>query len=215
MRRPEVRQLSSLNKGLTLLECLVAILVVNLALVMLTAPLTIVTATRLRNDRMNKATELGREYVDRFRALMEQNIRSVDLLPPLSSTAQLDQQPHPTTIVGCGNRGVPSNPGQACERQVGLHRFGVQVIRGQVAENDSYYPLEVRVYEAKAIEGEGNEAPLPVREQPVLFTTSSDTIASGSEAPLVVLRTIITRGDGGTTLIYLRQINSTSSSSSN
>lgn len=229
MRPFTIRQLSSLNQGLTLLECLVAILVVNLALVMLTAPLTIVTATRLRNDRINKATELGREYVDYFRSLMEQDIRSVDLLPPLSSSPQLQQQPHPTIIVDCGNRRVPTNPSEACERQVGLHRFGVQLIRGQGqgsesgvqltrgqgSENQSYYPLLVRIYEANAIESSSNLPAPPVKEQPVLFTSGSDMIAGGSKEPLVVLETIVTRGDSGTTLTYLKQINSSSSSSGN
>lgn len=197
--------LKSQQKGLTLFECLVAILVVNLSIAMLTMPLAIVAATRLRNDRINKASELARESLDRLRAMMEQgvNVTTTDtnLLPPQATVADLARQPHPNRVVDCAaNQWFTNDPSQACLRQVGRHEFAVQVVRGPLQANGAYkvmsYPVQVRVYEKRAIGG-GNIAPTaPIQAQPVLFTAASDQIAApNQEDPLVVLSTCILRAD--------------------
>lgn len=207
-------QLRSRQKGLTLFECLVAILVVNLAIAMLTMPLAIVAATRLRNDRINKAGELARESLDRLRAMMEQiDVLTSDtsLLPPEATVTvtvldDLSGEPHPTSVVNCAppNPWFTDDPSKACLRRVGSHEFGVQIVRGPLQGNRQVnsYPVQVRVYEKRAIKSGASSTPTgPIQEQPVLFTAASDQIeAPNQEDPLVVLSTCILRARSPETL---------------
>ncbi|MFN4280182.1 hypothetical protein [Thermosynechococcus sp.] len=211
-------QLRSRQKGLTLFECLVAILVVNLGIAMLTMPLAIVAATRLRNDRINKAGELARESLDRLQAMMEQGIdvRTSDtsLLPPEATVPNdLSREPHPTSVVNCAppNPWFTDDPRKACLRRVGSHEFGVQIVRGplqivrgplQVNSQVNSYLVQVRVYEKRAIKSGASSTPTgPIQEQPVLFTAASDQIeAPNQEDPLVVLSTCILRARSPETL---------------
>lgn len=216
--RPQALHAS--RKGLTLFECLVAILVVNLAIVMLTMPLAIVAATRLRNDRINKASEVARQSLDRLRAMMEQGVDvredSSGLLPPQATEADLNWQPHPTSVVECtGEQWFASGPDKACLQRVGIHEFAVQIIRGPVATSASQvlcYPVQVRVYERRAIKNMADpDFAGPIEAQPVLFTAASDQIeAPNRENPLAVLSTYILRADSGEVLSSVRSNSLTS-----
>ena len=215
LRVSRLQALHSSQKGLTLFECLVAILVVNLAIAMLTMPLAIVAATRLRNDRINKASEVARQSLDRLRAMLEQgvNVRgdSSGLLPAQATAANLSLEPHPTSVVECpGEQWFTSDPQKACLQRVGIHEFAVQIIRGPVATNSANqvlsYPVQVRVYERQAIKSIESSAPTgPIEAQPVLFTAASDQIqAPNKENPLAVLSTCILRADSNEALNSLQ-----------
>lgn len=78
----------NLNQGLTLVECVVAIVITNILLAALAAPLVMVTATRSQNDRINQASGLAISQVDQMRALMEQGVYQNADLPPASSVSR-------------------------------------------------------------------------------------------------------------------------------
>ncbi|BAY51850.1 hypothetical protein NIES2134_105550 [Thermostichus vulcanus NIES-2134] len=207
------------HRGLTLVECVIAILVVNLALAMLAAPLALIAATRLRNDRINQATEIARGEIDRLRVMMEQGINihssSTSLLPPASSVAAtlgnaaaLSTQLPPTGATPILNCILPPNPTTACERQLNNTRFGVQIYRGSLVTNSSGlvlgYPVQVRVYSAESL-------PVPIDAvsigQPIEPATAMIT-SGGPESerrPLAVLTTEIVRADAAEALSYLRR----------
>ncbi len=206
------------DRGLTLLECVIAILVVNLTLAMLAAPLLLVAATRLRNNRINQATEIARGEIDRLRVMMEQgvNVRgtSTNLLPPasavaatLGNAAALSTQPPPTGPNPIASCTLPSSATMTCERQLNNTRFAVQIYRGQVVTDGNGlvlgYPVQVRVYSAEAL-------PVPPDAvssgQPISQATAMMT-SGGPESerrPLVVLTTEIVRADAAETLSYLK-----------
>ncbi|BCX12453.1 MAG: hypothetical protein KatS3mg067_1391 [Thermosynechococcus sp.] len=204
------------DRGLTLLECVIAILVVNLALAMLAAPLVLVAATRLRNDRINQATEIARGEIDQLRVLMEQgvNVRSTStaMLPPastvgdatLGNAAALSRQAPPQAIATCT---LPLSATTACERELNNSRFAVQIYRGELTTTNSGlvlgYPVQVRVYNADAVPVPDGLFP---PGQPIEQATA--TMTSGGPAserrPLVVLTTEIVRADAAETLSYLK-----------
>ncbi|WKT83246.1 MULTISPECIES: hypothetical protein [unclassified Thermosynechococcus] len=197
------------NGGLTLVECLIAILVVNLSVAMLAAPLLLVAATRLRNDRINQATEIARGELDRLRVMMEQGIDiradSHSLLPPastvgasVSNPSVLSRQAPPTSLTSCD---LPSNATTACERQLNNARFGVQIYRGTMitdaARRVLAYPVQVRVYSAAALPMESEMNPDPIEPEPVMMTSS---IVGAERRPLAVLTTVLLRSDSAETL---------------
>lgn len=202
------------NQGLTLMECVIAILVVNLGVAMLAAPLLMVAATRLRNDRINQATELARAEVDRLRVMMEQGIEIRDtmasVLPPESSVRvtldqanRLSQQPAPNSLADCsGSLGLPSSANEACYRRLNNTEFAVQVYRGQLNVNSAglvlAYPVQVRVYSAQAVPVTSSET--PIGEEPAAMTSS---MVGAETRPLAVLTTQIIRSDSAQTLCRL------------
>ncbi|HIK36035.1 MULTISPECIES: type IV pilus modification PilV family protein [unclassified Thermosynechococcus] len=202
------------NHGLTLVECLIAILVVNLGVAMLAAPLLMVAATRLRNDRINQATELARAEVDRLRVMMEQGVEirstTTSLLPPQSSVSatigqanQLSAQSPPSSLEDCsGALGLPTSATRACRRRLNNTEFAVQVYRGQLTVNSSNlvlaYPVQVRVYSAEVVPV--TTATVPVAQEPAAMTSS---LVGAETRPLAVLTTEIIRSDSSEALCRL------------
>jgi type II secretory pathway pseudopilin PulG len=93
--------------GLTLLECLIAIVVVSITLVSITPPIFWATATRVQNRRAEQAQQLAQAEIDRIRTLVERgnryeytqlppdggaNIRTSSPAAPTSSTGRLRAQ---------------------------------------------------------------------------------------------------------------------------
>lgn len=205
------------DQGLTLVECVIAILVVNLGVAMLAAPLLMVAATRLRNDRINQATELARAEVDRLRVMMEQGIEirttTPNVLPPASSISatigqadQLSAEPPPNSIADCYSSsnplGLPTTATQACRRRLNDTEFAVQVYRGQLSVNNSNlvlaYPVQVRVYSAQAVPV--TTSATSISEEPAAMTSS---LVGAETRPLAVLTTEIIRSDSSQTLCRL------------
>ncbi|WNC31492.1 MULTISPECIES: hypothetical protein [unclassified Thermosynechococcus] len=204
----QLQRLQPANGGLTLVECLIAILVVNLSVAMLAAPLLLVAATRLRNDRINQATEIARGELDRLRVMMEQGIdirEDSGLLPPastvgasVSNPSVLSRQAPPTSLESCS---LPNNATMACERQLNNARFGVQIYRGTLitdaARRVLAYPVQVRVYSAAALPMEPESNPDPIEPEAVMMTSS---IVGAERRPLAVLTTVLLRSDSAETL---------------
>lgn len=195
----------NLNRGLTLVECVVAIVVTNIVLAALAAPLVMVTATRSQNDRINQASGLAIAQVDQMRALMEQGVYANSDLPPasavdaeLGSPEGLSMQPPPTTVTTC--TGMPTTAGTGCRRTFNNAEFVVQIYRGDgitAGGRIIAFPMQVRVYSARTFDG-GNtpSAEVPISQVPATFTSSGE--ASG--LPLIVLTTDVVRGDNPATL---------------
>jgi type II secretory pathway pseudopilin PulG len=67
--------------GLTLIEGLVAIVVIAVTVAAITPPIFVATATRIQTRRAEQARGIAQGEVDRVRALMERGVSSTDLLP--------------------------------------------------------------------------------------------------------------------------------------
>ena len=75
------RALSS-NKGLSLIECLMAITVIAVSAGMMLPPLFVASATRIQNRKAEQAMQLAQAEVDRIRAIVEQRNPDIETLVP-------------------------------------------------------------------------------------------------------------------------------------
>ncbi|HEY9629591.1 MAG TPA: type II secretion system protein [Coleofasciculaceae cyanobacterium] len=69
------------DQGLTLIECLVAVLVIGLTVTLITPPLFIAAATRAQNRRAEQALQIAQGEVDRIRVMVSRGSHSVASLP--------------------------------------------------------------------------------------------------------------------------------------
>jgi len=75
---------SSINtgqQGLTLIECLVAIVVIAITVTTITPPIFLATATRIQSRRGEQANQIAQAEVDRIRQMVETGVYTVDQLP--------------------------------------------------------------------------------------------------------------------------------------
>jgi type II secretory pathway pseudopilin PulG len=108
----------SANQGLTILECLVAILLIGLTTAMITPPLVIATATRVQNRRAEQALQIAQDEVDRISTMVQQGVHKSSVLPDATAAANLKGVPAPTTLSsffktprreGCAAKGTTYN----------------------------------------------------------------------------------------------------------
>lgn len=95
----QVRRIGS-EQGLTLMESLVAILMVSAVMVAITPPIFLTVATRVQNSRSEQASHLAHGEIDQIRVLIEQGITSENLnqLPATAQSNDATKVPPPTSI---------------------------------------------------------------------------------------------------------------------
>lgn len=81
-RRPVVAG-GSAEAGLTLIECLIAIIVVAITIVSVTPPLFMAAATRVQTRRADQAQQIAQSEVDRVKLTVERGAYTVTELPPI------------------------------------------------------------------------------------------------------------------------------------
>lgn len=101
----------SANQGLTIMECLVAILLIGITTAMITPPLIVATATRVQNRRAEQALQIAQDEIDRILTLVQQGDHTVAVLPAnVGNVSNLrDGVSAPTTLsnyLKTSNRGV-------------------------------------------------------------------------------------------------------------
>jgi prepilin-type N-terminal cleavage/methylation domain-containing protein len=75
----------TLEQGLTLLECLMAIVVIGLTVAMIAPPLVIAAATRVQNRRAEQALQIAQGEVDRVRAMVAKDQHTPARLPAITN----------------------------------------------------------------------------------------------------------------------------------
>lgn len=106
------------DSGLTLLESLVAIVIVAITLATITPPIFLATATRIQSRRAEQANQIAQGEVDRIRTLVERQDYTLNTIPTAAGTdIQAVAAPggvNPTLLMSagqCGNtRYPPTNP---------------------------------------------------------------------------------------------------------
>lgn len=195
--------------GLTLLESLVAILVVSAVITAVTAPIFASVATRVQNRRADQAKQLAQGAVDRVRRLVEGNYTLQDLnrfVPVNVGNANLSEASVPPTneqlVYLNGNNGDNKNV------------FRVQVFRGKEVIDLPGSPnakpvnfcLGVRVYVHFNNNGQALE-PQPVR------LTWTSALGSQQRRPLAVMYTRVAAGDATNALENYRSATTSGTSS--
>jgi prepilin-type N-terminal cleavage/methylation domain-containing protein len=91
-RRPD-------RSGFTLIESLVAIIILSITVVSVIPPIFWATATRVQNRRAEQAIQLSQSEIDRVRVAVERKVATISQLPPKVGSALKPNAPAPTTII--------------------------------------------------------------------------------------------------------------------
>lgn len=92
-KRSPVKISQASEQGLTLLECLVAIVVIGITVVMVTPPLFIAAATRVQNQDAEKALQIAQGQIDRIRVLVSRSNQYPSNLPSVVTSLQSTAAP--------------------------------------------------------------------------------------------------------------------------
>jgi len=199
------------EKGLTLIECLVAIAVIA-ATIGVIAPVTVLAvATRVQNQRAAQASLIAQSEVDRIRLLVERGgdyTAKLDELVAVATQTDVDDVPSPDTA-----EALPTTPSVGIARYVrGDEDFSVQSFRitnpdGVTADGlPVAFELGVRVYRTKTID---ELDPADMLEDPISLAMTSGEGQAGSR-PMAVLYTTIMKSDDKESLCdYYRYVDST------
>lgn len=213
------------NKGLTLIECLVAIVVIGTTTAAIGPMMIFSVATRVQNQKTEQALQLAQGEIDKVRLVIEQGGDYGDKLNNLKlfkSTGSFASTNATAASVLPPNSFIPSTATVGNERQArlididgnGSNDFAIQLFRtpglevraqtaGITASTPVVFNLGVRVYDARA-------------DSTALTTsTASLTFTSGEgqrrQRPLAVIYSQIGQGDRDASLCqYWRYQGSTS-----
>ncbi|MGC1309709.1 MAG: prepilin-type N-terminal cleavage/methylation domain-containing protein [Phormidesmis sp.] len=206
------------EKGLTLIECLVAIAVIASTIGVI-APITVLAvATRVQNQRAEQAFHIAQSEIDRVRLMIERggNYTLSDIASSTAGVAvsDLNSVPPPEDINDIGASTTTTNAKAVDINNNGENDFAVQIFRTNNPDgiNASGQPvafeLGVRVYKARAVENYTAEE--LSSEQASLTLTSGE--GQGTIRPLSVIYTTIVKSDRQESLCdYYRYIDSAAS----
>jgi prepilin-type N-terminal cleavage/methylation domain-containing protein len=171
------RQRQPRQAGFTLIESLVAIIILSLTVVSVFPPIFWATATRVQNRRAEQAIQLAQSEIDRVRVAVERRAATPALLPPKVGASLKPDAPAPTTIAagklrsavpGCnaddGNQAVnvgdvilvDTDPEPAGSTTPCAPEFMIQTFRGTGVPTDDAltapdgFVMGVRVYSINA-----------------------------------------------------------------
>lgn len=194
---PGQAQLHSTEDGLTLLECIMAMLIIVVTVTMITPPIFLSVATRVQNQRMEQALQLAQSEIDRVQLLVERGTYANTDLPPSIGTGAVASASAPSSTVD--GRADISAAGEAYEVDIdndGDSDYAVQFFRtdgstGTANSDDQIlsFNMGVRVYSMLAFENGGT---LGTTQAPAQFTSGT---GKQSSQPLAVLYTTVARGD--------------------
>jgi prepilin-type N-terminal cleavage/methylation domain-containing protein len=110
--------------GFTLIESLVAIIILSITVVSVIPPIFWATATRVQNRRAEQAVQLAQSEIDRVRVAVERKTASPNQLPPrVGASLSPKDAPAPTTVVPQGTK--MRSPVPACNRDDGQQASAV------------------------------------------------------------------------------------------
>ena len=179
MKRQQQQNLSqSRDGGYTIIESLVAMIVVSVLMIAIAPVMAFSVATRVQARRMELATQAARAYIDA--------LRTGALRPPGSTPASLPGFPTEDAAVSPAAPAAPINRNQLycgkpdCTGTGSSQEFLVQGVRPPGTSPDTGYSLTVRVYRADAT------APFAIGQQSV-----ANSGLGNPKAPLVEMKTEI------------------------
>lgn len=201
------------QQGLTLIECLVAIVIVGLVASSIAPALVISVATRVQSQKAEQALELAQSEIDRVRLLVERAEANTTNLPPSTTITGANPDSRVAEVAG-PNYGAPvASPTTAFQtRPATLNgsQFAVQVYRTPgrfVGSVPVTFAMGVRVYDRDAVlSGSGS-----LSKEPAALRMVNGTGQRG-QRPLVALYTTVTVGEEGDSLCqYIRHLNNAAS----
>ncbi|MEO0537989.1 MAG: type II secretion system protein [Cyanobacteria bacterium P01_A01_bin.123] len=210
LRQPISSSHPDTEQGLTLIECLVALVVIALTVGSVTPALVISVATRVQSQKAEQAIEVAQAEIDAVRITLERGNYDAASVP--QSVAALDDTTYSTTTnsvqgyvgpaYGVLNdastpyNALPTDQARAVDVDGdGTSDFGVQVFRTPGQDDSDGNPIAfsmgVRVYDVRAINAQstGN---LVIDEARIGAT---GTEGQRGERPLATVYTVLAKGD--------------------
>ncbi len=208
-----VQPMRSSTSGLTLIECLVAIVVIGISVAAVTPALVLTVATRIQSQRAEQALTLAQTEIDQVRLVVERGQTGYVVSTPISTTVFPDIRnvPPPVNFVA-----IAATIDQA--ELVDLNGDGDNDFAIQTFRNPGYTPsgetdpiafdMGVRVY---SIQAEPNLGSLESTQASIGLTSGE---GDRRRQPLVVLYTTIVRGEADSSLCgYVKLLDDTASTS--
>lgn len=96
-------QRQSSEQGLSLIECLIAIVIIALTVVAILPPIMLATATRIQARRADQANQIAQGEVDRIRTIVERGSYYINQLPEAVATQNIRDAAPATVAPGAGN----------------------------------------------------------------------------------------------------------------
>lgn len=183
------------QKGLSMLECLVAIVVITAVISAITPPIMLSVATRVQSRRAEQARQLAQAKIDEIRRLVETgNYTKDDLnrIAPayISSTGRIcnaaipfDRDKQAVDI----DKGVDSNPNNQNKPDFWVQAFRNEGVIDQNTDRPVAFDLGVRVY--RFYEG---QTPNQIKRGSLGFTSAE---GSQRNKPLVTLYSRVVLSD--------------------
>ncbi len=200
------------DNGLTLIEGLVAIVIIAIATAVMTPMVILAVGTRVQSQRAEQAFQIAQSEVDRIKLIVEQGgnyTLNIATTPTgVNSVADFDTVPVPApNAINDNTYSTTANAARAIDvDNDGNVDYAVQVFRTEGITSGTRpvaFDLGVRVYRADII---GNLDPTDV-EQARLTMTSGE--GQSGNAPLSTIYTSVIRSDDEESLCdYYQFINS-------
>lgn len=120
--RPQEARGTAVQDGLTLIECLVAMIIITIVVAIITPPIFLAVGTRVNNRRTEQALQVAQGEIERVRLLMISNLSFQDIkdsLPPESpgaSPTALQGVAAATTVCADGPPQPPALVRQRCTK---------------------------------------------------------------------------------------------------
>jgi prepilin-type N-terminal cleavage/methylation domain-containing protein len=210
--------------GLTLLECLVAMLVVAIAVVSVTPPIFVATASRIQSRRADQARQIAQGEADRLSALIERGGYTLAQVPALGAGANAQVVPaasgSPTAILSpstsCGSYprttvtatqlvGVDVDGDCRTEFLMQVYRVNDRYITGTTPGTDPPYAFDigVRVYAwTRPTLPPGGLATIP---SSLNLTTGRKDLVNNQLRPIAVTYRRLVRSDTSSSLCQIRK----------
>lgn len=206
-------QATRTSDGLTLIECLVAIIIVGLVSSAIAPALVISVATRVQSQKAEQALEIAQSEIDRVRLLVERSEANTTNLPPSTTITGVNPDSRVAEVAGPTYGAPVASPTTAFQtRATTLNgsQFAVQVYRTPgrfVGSVPVTFGMGVRVYDYDAVlTGSGN-----LSKEPAALRMVNGTGQRG-QRPLVALYTTVTVGDSRDSLCqYIRHLDNAAS----
>ena len=199
-------QASSSQAGVTLLEALVAIILITIIITVITPPIFMAVGTRVRHRRTEQAMQIAQDEIERVRSLMLTDLPYDDIddaLPAADTTVGKDDVSNVAAPTALCNKPAPCDGAlqlaQTIDDGLFLQSFrepGAQVVLPDGQVEVLAFRMGVRVYGTDALDDNGAvNNDLRTDAAPLSFTSGSGYLSEAR--PLVTMYTEMVRGTQG------------------
>lgn len=211
------------NRGLTLIECLVAIVVIAASIAVITPAVVVAVATRVQSQQAEQAFQVAQAEIDRVKLIIDRGgdytLNIAEVANTVATANEFEAEVDPPENVDALNAATfnysttldTAKPVDVDDD--GVTDFAVQIFRTEGSTSGTRlvaFDMGVRVYRVGSVEN--NTAAELATDQAELKFTSGE--GQGGTRPLAVIYTTVVKGDNDDSLCnYYNFINSTGGTS--